>query len=283
MMFPFRSLRTMSTFRFRSRTLIFAGTLLASGVAAAWADESDTTFSGGNKAYEDGRFEDAERVYRKMTDQGLVSEELFYNLGNALYRLDRPGEAALWYRRALVIEPRFAEARQNLVVIQKKEGYHEFQLEGVDAWLSRLGRGEIVGILLTGIWIAVLALAAVWALPRWRDWRPLLFVTAALGVAVSAAAIWGLRRQATQVTMEDLAIVIANETTARTQPVSDSEPVVELPPGSELRIIQRRGPWTYVGIPEELRGWVRTESIAPVYWYGPHGAPDVTPGIAQIR
>ena len=248
-----------------------------------WADESDTVFSGGNKAYEDGRFGDAERVYRKLTDQGLVSEELFFNLGNALFRLDRPGEAALWYRRALVVDPRFAEARQNLVVIQKKEGYHEFQLEGVDAWLSRLARGEIVGILVTGLWIALLALTAVWTLPRSKDWRPLLFVTAALGLAISAAATWGLRRQASQVTLEDLAIVITNDAVARTQPVSDSEPVVELPPGSELRIIQRRGPWTYVGIPEDLRGWVRTEAIAPVYWYGPHGAPDVTPGIAQLR
>ena len=257
--------------------------VLLAGLPMAQAQEEDTIFSGGNRAYEDGRFSDAEKVYRKLVDQGMVSEELFYNLGNTLYRSDRPGEAALWYRRALVVDPRFAEARQNLVVIKNRTGYHEFSLEGVDAWLSRMSRGEIVALLLAGLWLVALSLATAFTVPRLKDWRPLLYLVAGASLFLAIASIWGLRRQAQQVTLQDLAIVTANEAVARTEPVPDSETVVELPPGSELRIIQRRGPWTYVGIPDELRGWVRTEDIAPVYWYGPHGAPDAPPGVAWVR
>lgn len=249
----------------------------------ALGQDEDTVFSGGNRAYEDKRFDDAEKVYRKLVDQGMVSEELFYNLGNTLFRSDRPGEAALWYRRALVIDPRFAEARQNLVVVKNRTGYHEFTLGGVDAWLSRMERGEIIALLSTGLWLTALSIAAVFTVPRLKEWRPLLYLVAGMSLVLATGSIWGLRRQAEKVTMEDLAIVIANDAVARTEPVPDSEMVVELPPGSELQIIQRRGPWTYVGIPDELRGWVRTEAIAPVHWYGPHGAPDAPLGVAVVR
>ncbi|MCB1232150.1 MAG: tetratricopeptide repeat protein [Verrucomicrobiae bacterium] len=245
------------------------------------ASDPDVTFMGGNRAYEDGRFADAEQVYRSLTEEGYVSIELFLNLGNALYRTDRPGEAALWYRRALELDPRSAEARQNLQVVKNLTGYHEFELDGADAWLARLSPGEIVAVLSTGCWIALLALVAAFLLPRLRDWRPLLFVVAGLSLATAGLSTWGLIRQQKQVDTDDLAIVIANESAALAGNFPDAEKVVDLPPGSELQILQRRGAWTYVAIPPDLRGWVKSDAIGAVRWYGPHAAPSLDPELAK--
>jgi hypothetical protein len=269
---------------FSSRALILLVAsscgLFAFAKATAAADP-DVTFTGGNRAYEDGRFADANQVYRSLISQGQVSEELFLNLGNVSYRLNQPGEAALWYRRALVLNPRFAEARQNLRVIKGKTGYHEFELKGVDAWLARLSPGELIAMLTAGLWIALLIVAASVVFRRLRDWRPLLYITGGLSLAVAIASFWGLNRQRTQLDADDLAIVTGNDATALTGPVPDAEKVVDLPPGSELQILQRSGPWTYVAIPPELRGWVRSESMAPVIWYGPHAVPAADPGLVN--
>ena len=269
---------------FSSRTLSFliaSSCWMLSTSPGSAATDPDVTFTGGNRAYEDGRFEDANQVYRSLISEGDVSEELFLNLGNVSYRLNQPGEAALWYRRAIVLNPRFAEARQNLRVIKGKTGYHEFELKGVDAWLARLSPGELIAILSTGLWITLLIIAASLVFRRLRDWRPLLYITGGLSLAVAIASAWGLNRQRTQLDAEDLAIVTANDAAALTGPEPDAEKVVDLPPGSELQILQPSGPWTYVAIPPELRGWVRSESIAPVIWYGPHAVPRADPGLVK--
>ncbi len=268
---------------FRLLCLTLAALVATGGPGLVAADDPDVTFTGGNRAFQDGRFDDAYDVYRSLFNAGLVSEELFLNLGNAAYRLNQPGEAALWYRRAIVLEPRFAEARQNLQVVRNKTGYHEFDLRGVDAWLARLSPGELVAILSAGLWTALILLAASLVFRRLRDWRPLLYLTGGLALTTAIAAAWGLHRQDSQLDADDLAVVTGNDAAALSGPLPDAEKVVDLPAGSELQILQRRGPWTYVAIPQDLRGWVRSEDLAPVIWYGPHALPEAEPGIAGNR
>ncbi len=273
------------SFSSRNPTLsIIPGLLLilfAIAPALIAADDPDVVFAGGNRAFEDGRYGDAEEIYRRLADEGFVSEELFLNLGNTVFRQDRPGEAALWYRRVLELNPRSAEARQNLRVVKHLTGYREFELRGVDAWLARLSPGELAAVLSGGAWLGLLAFTVAFVIPRLRDWRPLLFVFAGLGLVVAAVSFWGLRRQQTRLDTDDLAIVSGNDTAALAQPLPDAVKVVELPPGSELQIVQRRGPWTYVGIPGDLRGWVRSDAIGAVRWYGPHAAPPLEAGLAE--
>jgi tetratricopeptide (TPR) repeat protein len=266
----------MSAFpRLPLRLLAAIFVLPALNSPAAVADP-DVVFSRGNRAFETGDYAAAEAAYRELVEEKFVSPELFYNLGNTAYRQDRSGEAALWFRRALAIDPRFAEARQNLQVVKKKTGYHEFELKGIEAWLARLSSGELVAILSATAWIAVLTVAGAFLIRRLRDWRPLLFITAGLALAAAAVAAWGLIRQRESLDPDDLAIVTAPDAVALTGPVPDAEKVVDLPPGSELQIIQSAGPWTYVGIPQDIRGWVRTESLAPVIWYGERAGAEKT-------
>ena len=238
--------------------------VLALPLSVRAADDPAPAFAQANSAFATGDFAKAESAYQKLAAGDLVSPELFFNLGNAIYRQDRPGEAALWYRRALDLDPRFAEARQNLEFIRKRTGFHEFDLRGIDAFFSRLSAGELTAILTAGAWITVLALVAAMVVRRFREYRPLLYSIALLAIATAVGAGWGLHRQRGLIHDDSRAIVIANEAAAVTGPVPDAAKVVDLPPGSEIQIIQSAGPWTYVGIPQDIRGWVRTESIAPV-------------------
>ena len=44
--------------------------------------------------------------------------------------------------------------------------------------------------------------------------------------------------------------------------------VIGLPPGSQVRTLEKRGPWFYVeipGSPENLRGWVEAGAITPLW------------------
>ena len=50
-------------------------------------------FAAAEEAYKAGAFDRAAALYSKAIEDGWVAPELFYNLGNALFKQDRIGEA----------------------------------------------------------------------------------------------------------------------------------------------------------------------------------------------
>src|SRR3972149_12130830 len=55
------------------------------------------TFLQANKAYKEGKFQDALVLYKKIP---VKESGLYYNMGNAFYKLGQYGKALLYWRRA---------------------------------------------------------------------------------------------------------------------------------------------------------------------------------------
>jgi protein O-GlcNAc transferase len=62
----------------------------------------------------EGDLAGAERAFREATARDNANVEYTYNLGLAILRQQRAGEAALQFRRSLEIDPTFGPARQRL-------------------------------------------------------------------------------------------------------------------------------------------------------------------------
>ncbi|MBT8318614.1 MAG: tetratricopeptide repeat protein, partial [Gramella sp.] len=50
--------------------------------------QNDLLFEEANSAYQSGNYQDAVKAYEKILENGEVSAELYYNLGNAHYKLN---------------------------------------------------------------------------------------------------------------------------------------------------------------------------------------------------
>lgn len=72
------------------------------------------------KAYDNKNYEEAINIYDSIVQSGNVSSRLFYNLGNAYYRAGDNGKAVWNYERALKLNPRNTEARENLEFVKTK-------------------------------------------------------------------------------------------------------------------------------------------------------------------
>jgi hypothetical protein len=77
--------------------------------------------------------------------------------------------------------------------------------------------------------------------------------------AISATAVYRVESN-----YKTAAIVTAPELEARLATADNASSVLRLPPGSEIRILSQRGDWLYALLPNNLRGWVPTNSVAPV-------------------
>lgn len=74
----------------------------------------DAIFNQANSAYQKGDYNEAAGLYQQIWDEGYLSGNLCYNLGNAYFKLGAKGRAILNYERAKRLIPRDADLRANL-------------------------------------------------------------------------------------------------------------------------------------------------------------------------
>lgn len=229
------------------------------------AQEANSVFSSANKDFSEGNYDQAALKYESLVEKGLLSSDLFYNLGTTYFRLDEPGKSMLALRRAQFLEPSLPEAKQNIKVLRNQLGFLEFAESRTDQFLRLLPRNFGVLTAATFVWTALIAFTAGFTIAGLTRFRPAL-VTLAVLFFLLAIVTWRMEEyRSTHLATETFSIVITGGAKALTSPTPGAQPVIDLPPGSEVRIVQSTGPWCYIDIPGSLRGWVRGEEVEPIW------------------
>ncbi len=238
---------------------VLAALVALLGIAAHAADPADTSqFDKANALYENGKYAEAQGAYEAMVKSGPLSANLFYNLGNADWKLGDAGRAAVDYERALALDPTHPQARANLDFVREQTGarratpaWWEIGLQAIDANTASLALSVCA-------WIALFSLAVVLLRPAGRTGPVITLTLSLLAAAYAGGCLWAANGQATK------AIVIARSTQARVAP-ADVAPVADtLPAGSEVLAPENRGPWTYCTLPDGTRAWVQSDAIEQV-------------------
>ena len=256
------------------RLFLFLTLLLVSAPLRAAEAPVEFTFEEGVAAYKAGNTDAAVKILTGLADAGHLSAALCHNLGNLEFRRGNKGAAALWYRRALVLDPLLAEAKQNLRVTARQTGMQQFDTAGVSvAWLPE--RPLTAALAVSGWLTVILILWLVWWSPRrGRRWPLVTLLCLALPVFAASVTLRILRSRDTRPALARH-VVTAEGVISHTAPAEASPAVLPLPPGSELVPLETRGNWVYCDMPtadpgEPLRGWVRAASLTPLWpWPAP--------------
>ena len=89
---------------------------LNSGFTAEWQFH----FQNGNRDYAEGKYQQAIEEYSQIINFGYESGELYFNLGNAYYKLDEIGKAILCYEKAKLYMENDESLIQNLEIARLK-------------------------------------------------------------------------------------------------------------------------------------------------------------------
>ncbi len=73
-----------------------------------------------DSAYTAEQYADALSLYRQAAQEEGTSSDLYYNIGNTLYRQGKIAEAIIAYERALKLDPTNSDARANLEFLNSK-------------------------------------------------------------------------------------------------------------------------------------------------------------------
>lgn len=215
----------------------------------------------GNAAFGKGDFAAAVRAYDAALAAGPQSAGLYYNLAMAQLKEARRAEAAVSLRRAVMLDPRMADARMALSELEKSQGI-SVRADWRDAVAEKapLGMVFVGGAMLA--WAGAFLL--LWgAFPGGRRGRRLAggLLAFLLGAGVFTVGYLSDPRIAGA---KDAVVSADGGASLLAAPADQSAPVTRVPECAPVRILQRSGEWTYCETPSGDKGWTSSSSLVPV-------------------
>ncbi len=218
----------------------------------------------GRVAFAQGDFPAAVRAFETAIASGGPSAGLYYNLGVAQLKAGQRPQAALNFRRAILLEPRMIDARMALSDIERSQGVARPKSDwrGFVAEKAPLKVLVVVGCAL--VWFgAFLLLFVIFKFKSGRKILPSLASVFLVGTGAVLFLVGTLSDP--RIDQRHAAVVLADEgVTLLSAPADQSATVTKLPAGAALRILQRSGDWAYCQGPQGEKGWAPSKDLATV-------------------
>jgi len=209
---------------------------------------------------EAGNYDQAVALYRQLIAEHVIHPAVFYNLGNAYYRMGRLGWAIANYERALQRDPDFDQARRNLTrcLNQTKRGLARPQRPD---WQRSLLFWHYGVAPRTTEALAALFWLGFWAALALRTYRRLPYLThfiAGLGLlaVVFAGSAW------TKALPEMRAVAVQETVPVYYGTDPSDAPHFELYEGDRVTVDRRQNGWARVVVVDGKRGWTPEPNLA---------------------
>jgi tetratricopeptide (TPR) repeat protein len=220
-----------------------------------------------NQLYEDGQFAAAAARYQALVDAGAQDGHLYYNLGDAYFKLGDLGRAVLNFRRAQRLLPRDDDVAANLRLARSQtvdridvgdEGALVDLVRRVVGWTTL----DEAATLALAVWLLLCGLLISAIL--WQRRRRLLLYLAVVVAVLLFFGVLSLGIRLLDERGQPPAVVVAEEVALRSGPGEDYLTEFTLHAGAEVRVVERRGGWVRIALPGDLQGWAPGEAVTEV-------------------
>lgn len=246
------------------RHIVYIITFLVSTFVIA---QQDDMFAKGNTFYNEGKFQEAITAYERILDQNVHSSELYYNLANAYYKLNRVAPSIYYYEKALQLSPNDKDIINNLafannmtidaIEILPEVGFSKFTKQmtnkfSFDSW-------AIMAVVLV-IGSVILFLAYYFSYGTGR--KRLAFLSSFSCLFLAFVALFFAFKKFNFDQKDKPAIVFAQESNVKSEPNLRSEDVFDLHEGTKVQITEYyKDNWVRIKLADGETGWVPLEDI----------------------
>lgn len=224
----------------RAVTGIIAGWMLVAGPICRASGSSADSFRQGVADYAAGKYQDAAKAFHDAV-LAAPSTGAYYNLGNAEWQANHPGQAMLAWEHAQWLDPLDKNSRNNLRFARRMRLLDTPQLawyEICSTWLPPLVWPWLACVT---FWLAValVVLPGIF-LARKAGWMQGLAAGSFAVFLLTLPALYGIH------TRSRIGIVLAQNTPLRLTPTTEAQVVTKLPAGETARVEREKQNYIFV-------------------------------------
>jgi len=233
------------------------------------AQTAEQLFENANKLYQENKFEDAITVYEEIEAQGVISSELYYNIGNCFYKLNKVAPTIYNYEKALKLDPLNEDARNNLIFAKRltidKIG------EVPQSFLQKINKNHLQKLSYNQ-WAIVVVIfsflgAILFLLYYFSDipWiKRFFFTTSSIGFILLIASIFITYNQYNLEKNTIEAIVFSEVAEVKSEPLESSSEAFTLHEGTKVLVLDEVDNWKKIKLSDGKTGWILSKEIKTV-------------------
>ena len=222
-----------------------------------------------NKEYSQGLYDTAIELYQEIINSGYESSELYYNLGNAYFKIHDLASAILYYEKAKKLDPNDEDINFNLNIantriVDKIEPVPElFYVRWWNSLLYALSLDDWAKIGLTAF-ILTFILATIFFLSRTIILRKLSFWAGIILLIISLFTFALSNQKYNSFRQDHEAVIFTPTITVKSSPNEDSIDLFVLHEGTKVQITDHIGGWYEIKIASGDVGWLKSEDLKTI-------------------
>lgn len=231
-----------------------------------WAQDN---FEAGNKLYRQEKFEEAVKAYENVLKTKQHSAELYYNLANAYYKLNKTAPAIYYYEKALLLNPNYSDAKNNLQFAQnmtiddikpvQQVGFgkiiHDFTSSYTyDGWAKiAIGFAVLFLLFFIGYYFSASTLL-----------KRIFFVGLFVALIALVISIASAIAEKASYENDKPAIIFADTVGIKNEPKENADNAFMLHEGTKVQIIETLDNWRKIQLADEKEGWVNKDALKEI-------------------
>jgi len=235
----------------------------------SYSQTPDELFSKANDFYKNAEYTKAIQLYLNIEKKGLESDDLFFNLGNSYYKLNKVAPSIYYYEKALKINPIHVDASNNLAFAKR------MTIDVIEdlpkSFLQRFS-STVIQKLTYDTW-AILAVIAsflsvilflLYYFSSYTKRKIFYFNSSIFVVFVMVFTVFFAFSNYKTTQKSRSAIIFSQKSDVKNSPSLDGEAVFELHEGTKVYILDELSSWKKIKLADGKIGWISASDLKEI-------------------
>jgi tetratricopeptide (TPR) repeat protein len=228
--------------------------------------QNNSVFEQANTLYNDGKYDEAIKQYEVVLANGQHSSELYFNLGNAHYKLNHIAPSIYNYEKALLLDPADKDIKSNLAFA------NNMTIDAIDT-LPEVGFSKMIknithtfgfdvwAILAIVFMVSFVLLFLSYYFSHATTQKRLTFIGSFTTLLLCFVTLAFAFHKYDLVEKCNPAIVFAQEAQVKSEPNLRSIETFKLHEGTKVQVLDTVNNWKKIQLSDGKTGWISSQNI----------------------
>ncbi|MHA7942587.1 tetratricopeptide repeat protein [Formosa sp. 3Alg 14/1] len=228
--------------------------------------QDNALFEQGNTLYNEGKYAEAIDKYQAILDSGYHSSELFFNIGNAHYKLNHVGPSIYYFEKALQLAPNDKDIKNNIayarnMTIDAIDVVPEVGIAKLFNSITNVLSFDGWAITTVVLFILFVILFISYSFSEYTNSKRAAFSSGIVVLCLGFLTLFFAFHEFNLMKKDNPAIIFVQESQVNNEPNLSSQEAFKLHEGTKVQVLDTVNNWKKIKLSDGKTGWISSADI----------------------